>query len=465
MKKFLIFSLAFSSVLFAFSKNPIEIFTNNANLKQANISILVQDAKTDKTLFQHRADKVATPASTMKLVTTATALEIFGADFRFKTLLAYDGQISADSVLTGNLYITGSGDPTLGSSKIGDANFFEDWVKALRTAGIKNIKGKIVAEENIFDRQAANPQWTWQDMGNAYAPGIHSISYMDNTLRVFFETKAVGSTPTILRTEPQVDGMQFYNYLKATNVSTDKGYFYGEPFSLRRTIYGEIPANRAEFSVKTDMPHPANLLVKHFTEKLQKNGFSVKNDSIPASNKKLIYTHLSPPLSEIIAETNKKSNNHYAECLFRLIGTQAGTPATIESSLKIILNYWRTRNLPVSQLFQNDGSGLSPNNAVSAEFFVALLNYMRTKSKYSTEFYQSLAVSGESGTLEPMLRKTVLKGKVHAKSGTLTSVKSYAGYVDYKDKSLIFCVIVNNFHGSSYDVLALVEEFLLNISE
>jgi D-alanyl-D-alanine carboxypeptidase/D-alanyl-D-alanine-endopeptidase (penicillin-binding protein 4) len=465
MKKTLSLIISLSIVSAAFSQSPIDIFTKNSQLAHANISILVKDANSGKTLYQHRAEKSEVPASTMKLVTTATALELFGADFRFRTVLAYDGQIAADSTLRGNLYIIGGGDPTLGSAKIGEPNFLDIWVKAIRAAGIKIIEGQILTDETVFDSQTVNPRWTWEDMGNAYAPGIHGISYIDNTLKVIFKSGAVGTTPEILRTEPIMEGMTFSNYLKSTTVTYDKGYFYGEPFSLHRTIFGEIPANRTEFTVKSDLPHPAAMLVVDLQKTLVNQGFIMKNNSLLSSEKHIFYTHTSPTLAEIIAETNTKSNNHYAEYLFRIIGTRAGMPATIDGSLKTIRDFWQARGVSVAGLFQCDGSGLSPSNAVSAEFFVDLLNYMRTKSRNYATFYASLAVSGESGTLEPLLRKSVLKGKVHAKSGTLTRVKSYAGYVDYKDKSLIFAIIVNNYNGSSYDVIKLVEDFLLAVTE
>jgi D-alanyl-D-alanine carboxypeptidase, serine-type, PBP4 family len=457
--------ISLSLALFAFSQSATDIFTKNTSLQHANISILVKDANTGKTLYQHRAGNSGVPASVMKLVTTATALELFGADFRFKTSLAYDGKISTDSVLNGNLYIVGGGDPTLGSTKVGEPEFLTNWTTAIRSAGIKVINGQILTEETIFDRQAANPRWIWEDMGNAYAPGIHSISYLDNALRVVFKTAAIGTTPEIVRTEPVIEGLTFDNNLKATSITYDKGYFYGEPFSLHRSIYGEIPANKTEFVVKSDIPHPAAVLVNNLSQELVKQGFVVENKSLSIGTKQVFHIHVSPPLSEIITETNTKSNNHYAEYLFRQLGTRVGTPATVDNSLKTIRDFWQSKGLPMNQLFQCDGSGLSPVNGVSAEFLVALLNYMRNKSTNYTIFYESLAIAGESGTLEPLLRNTVLKGKVYAKSGTLSRVKSYAGYVDYKDKSLIFAIIVNNYNGSQYAVIKLVEDFLVKITE
>ena len=117
--------------------SPVDKFINNSLLQNANVSLLVKDLSTNETLYEYRSKNSITPASTMKVVTTSTALELLGPDFRFETKLEIDGNISPDSVLNGNLYIRGGGDPTLGSDKLGDKDFFPKWIEAVRNAGIK----------------------------------------------------------------------------------------------------------------------------------------------------------------------------------------------------------------------------------------------------------------------------------------------------------------------------------------
>ena len=467
-KAIFLYSIIFFSINF-YASNPVDLFINSPLLQNSNISLLVKDLKTGKILYESGSTKSNIPASTMKLITTSTALEVLGPNFRFETNIEIDGEISKDSTLKGNLYIRGGGDPTLGSEKTGDKNFMTNWISAIKKAGIKNIDGKIIADPGIFNQLVINPRWTWEDMGNYYAPGIHGISYLDNTFRLFLRSGKAGTTPEILRTEPEIIGLNIENLVKSSGITFDNAYFYGAPFSLNRYVTGEIPANRNEFTVKGDIPNPALLLAQHLYKKLAESG-SILGDSPvvqinPNCNKYVIHKHYSPPLSEIITEINVKSNNHYAEYLFKYLGIINKNPATTEAAIDKIRKFWNEKGLPVDQLFQSDGSGLSPTNAVSANYLVELLIYMQAKSKNADVFYKSLPVSGVNGTLKEILVKTSLEGKVHAKSGTLARVKSYAGYIDAKDKTLVFALIVNNANGTSKEVVKKIEEFLLNIAK
>lgn len=461
----LFFLLFFSLHLNAVT--PVQQFVNDKLMSSANISILVKDLSTGNTICDYRSKNASVTASTMKVITTATALELFGEEYKFETRLETDGTLSKDSVLKGNLHIRASGDPTLGSEKIGDKDFLNQWVTVIRLAGINTIQGQIIVLDNIFDNEVINRKWTWEDMGNYYAPGIHGISYLDNTFRLYFKSGQAGTSTSIIKTDPVIDGLIIDNQVKSAAISSDNAYFFGAPFSNYRLVTGEIPAYRNDFVVKGDIPNPADILIQQLKERLQANGIKVFNKFFDktSNNHRVIHTHFSPSLIEIIDETNINSNNHFAEYLFKLIGTKPTLPATNKQAIENIRMFWKSKGLSVEQLFQADGSGLSPTNAVSAEFFVKLLTYMKTQSKYSNAFYNSLPISGESGTLKNFLAKTSLQSKVHAKSGTISGVKSYVGYIDNKDKSMVFAVLVNNSNGSSKEVTQKIENFLVQISK
>jgi len=465
--KSIIISLLFSSASL-FAGNPVEDFTTNPLLENANISLLVKDLRTGETLYKFRPKSLTTPASTMKLVTTSTVLELFGPEYRFETKLMIDGNVTKDSVLNGNLYVVGGGDPTLGSEKLGEKDFFPKWIRAVRNAGIKKISGRVIADESFFESQVVNPKWTWEDMGNYYAPAIHGISYVDNTYRMVFRSNKIGTTPDILRVEPEVPGLEVDNHLKSTTIGHDAAYFYGAPYSFDRSVYGEIPANKIEFTVKGDLPNPALLLAQHFHAKLIESGLSINGFPIvrvaPINGSKIIYTHLSPPLRDIITETNVKSNNHFAEYLFKFISTKNGNVGATKEAIAAIRSYWKSKALPVDQLMQYDGCGLSPCDVISANFYVELLTYMRNKSPYSSDFYNSLPITGGRGTLSELLVNTPLQGKIHAKSGTIDNVKCYAGYMEIKNRTLVFALMVNNPDGTTHEVVSKMEKFFLDIA-
>lgn len=438
-------------------------------MENANVSLLVKDPATNETLYQFRPKNSNIPASILKLVTTATALEMLGPDFCFETKLEIDGTVSADSVLNGNLYIHGGGDPSLGSECFDKGAFFEKWVEAVKKAGIKTITGQIVADASLYDDQGVNPKWIWEDLGNYYAAGAYGISYLDNTFRLVLRSGKVGTVPEIVNVIPEIPGLTFDNHLLSSTIDFDSAYFYGGPHVNYRGIYGEIPAFRSSFVVKGDIPNPALLLAQHFHAKLVQNGFLVSGLPTDKVNRqttrKVIYTHDSPLLSEIITETNVNSNNHYAEQIFRYLALKNNHTATTTDALQVIKSYWESRGLPVEQLVMYDGSGLSPVNTVSAQFIVDLLSYMKTKSQNSKIFYQSLSVSGEVGTLSSFLKDTFLQGKVHGKSGTISRVKCCAGYIDVKGKSYVFALMVNNANGTPRQVSKKIEEFLLAIAK
>ena len=437
-------------------------------LENANISLMVKELGTNKIVYQFRPNNVTIPASTMKLVTTATALELLGPSFCFQTKLEIDGTLSSTGVLNGNLYIRGGGDPTLGSEKMGDADFLNKWVEAVKECGIKKINGQIVTDGTLFDDEGVNPKWTWEDIGNYYAAGAYGISYMDNTFKLVLKSGSVGTIPEILRTEPELPTLLFENHLKSTEIDSDSAYFYGAPMSNHRIIRGEITANRVEFVIKGDIPNPSILLAEHFQEKLKQSGISVSelpSDIVKkVTERKVIHVQNSPPLSEIIAETNIHSNNGYAEEIFRYLALKSNKVATSNGAIREIRTYWKEKKLNTNQLFMYDGCGLSPLDAVSANFFVELLTYMKT-SPNKDAFFNSLPVAGKSGTLKNFLVKTSLQGKVHAKSGTIGGVKCYAGYIENNNKTYVFSVLVNHFNGTSKAATKKIEEFLLQIAQ
>ena len=159
------------------------------------------------------------------------------------------------------------------------------------------------------------------------------------------------------------------------------------------------------------------------------------------------------------------SNNHFAEYVFKQLSVPKNSQGTNEGSKAVIEALWKAKNKSVSELFQFDGSGLSPTNAVSANFFVSILEYMKKADKNGDSFYNSLPVSGSSGTLKNFLENTSLQGKVHAKSGTIARVKSYTGYIELNGRTLAFAVLVNNANGSSKEVTAKIEQLLLEVSK
>lgn len=432
-------------------------FVEDELLKNANVSLLFKNLNTEKIIASYNANKSFVPASTMKLITTATFIEKKDRNYRFITRLEYDGVITLEGVLRGNLYIRGGYDPTLGSEKIGDRFFLDKWVEKIKSFGIRKIEGNIILLKLPTEKITLNPKWLWEDIGNYYAAGVHRIAYKDNTYRLTLKSGAIGTTPQIVSIAPPMPNLVFENHLTATKTKTDNAYIYGSPDGLKRKIIGEIPAHQNAFVIKGDIPHPDILLAKDLAWKLKSNKITVNEAQIQTDNniKYLgLHTHYSPPLYNIITEINTNSNNLYAEHLYRAMLVECGTD--------VIRKYWKAKGLPTDEYYQYDGSGLSPVNAVSTQFLVDLLSEME-KSLNFKDFKSSLALAGKSGTLRWFLKNTPLEGKVRAKSGSFDRVLSYAGYIDLKGELIAFAIVVNNANGTKSELRRKIEKLLLNI--
>lgn len=468
MKKFVLISIGLYITLSLYAQE--EVLTNLVNhpyLQNANIGILVKDLSNGHVLANYRSRSIVPPASTLKIVTTATALEILGSDFRFPTYIETDGKI-INGVLKGNLYIRGTGDPTLGSTKTGDPSFLYTWVHAIRETGIHSIEGNVIADVTFFDGNALNPQWLWEDIGNYYAPGIFALPYLDNTLNIQLRSTSVGSVADVIKTLPPIEGLTFENHIRCTSITHDGAYVHGVPYSNTRYLVGSIPSNKGVFGVRGDIPNPPLLLAQHFTQRLSEAGISVTGEAsyitegVPTT-RTLLYKHLSPCLNEIVTEINHNSNNLYAEQVFRYFASRIAQPCTIHNAIETERICWYNRGIDLRSCFIMDGCGLAPQDGISAEILVQILSYM-LHSKNADTFYASLPVAGKNGTLKGFLKDSKISDKIHAKSGTTSRIKSYAGYMNLPNgNTAAFALIINNASCSPKTVQKLIENFIADL--
>jgi len=464
MKKFqtLAFLFLIGWTLYAQTPPALVKFLNKKNLANASVSFKAIDLNTKKPVASYQENKSLTPASNMKIVTTATALEILGSRFCFETDLLYDGVIQ-DGTLTGNIYIKGSGDPTLGSEFTSNdrEDFLKEWLDAVVRAGIQKITGPIVALDQLFGYDGISPKWLLEDMGTYYAPGIYGISVFDDMYRVYLQSSAEDSLTEVLNIDPPVSNLQLTNEIRASGKSSDNSYIFGYPFSNEVRLYGTIPVNQPSFAVKGAMPDPGLFLARYFYDYLQKNGIAVEGEAtsyrlypvIPAAEQ-LLFATRSVALDSIIRVTNVESNNQYAEHLYKAVTVLNGVN---------IPDFWKNNGLDSNALFMYDGSGISPQDAVSAKFLTDLLIYMNRQSIYSSAFYQSLPVAGREGTVASFLKNTSLEGKARLKSGSITNVQSYSGYVDTHGKRYAVSLIVNNFTGKRSELRKDIEQLFTGL--
>lgn len=463
-RKSLLFALLFFSIEAIYAQMPSALvsFLNKNSVSHAAIGLKAIDLTTKKVIVSYNENMSLIPASNMKIVTTATALEVLGSRFCFETPLLYDGFIK-DATLNGNLYIKGTGDPTLGSEFVQDdkENFLKQWLNALNRVGIRKIAGDIIVLDQLFGYEGVSQKWLLEDVGNYYAPGIYGISVFDNMYRVYLKSSAVDTQTSVLYTDPKINNLKLTNEVKASNDLSDNSFFCGLPFSNEMRLYGTIPAYQSSFAVKGAMPDPGLFLAQYFRNYLQKNGITTKGEAttyrlrpVTPSGEKVISVVRSVDLISIVNTINVFSNSQYAEYLYKVLSVFK----SIDFS-----DFWRKKGLDSDALFMYDGSGVSPQNAVSTGFLIDLLVYMDKQSKNSAVFYQSLPVAGKNGTVASFLKNTSLSGKAHLKSGSISNVQSYSGYIESKGKRYAVSLIINNFNGKRSDLRKDIEQLFVGL--
>jgi len=454
-------------------QSAIDLFASDPVFANASVGFLAIDCSTGETIASKNPSTCLSPASTVKLFTTATAFQVLGKDYTPKTRIYVDAKPDANGVVNGNLWIRGAGDASLGSKYYNEegteASFLDLWADTLMKMGIKQINGAIIADASEFGYQGIPDGWNWSDMGNYYGAGPSGLVIYDNMLKYIFKTgKTPGSATTFVNTIPPIPGLSFHNYISSGG-GGDNSYIYGAPYSLDRFGTGTLPAKLSRFAVKGSLPDPELQFAQEFLRVLKGKGVIVRDSTGTARNllyqsasmrypsKQLLFENSGRSVNSIAWWTNMKSVNLFAEELLCLVGYGSNGNGSTDNGVTKLENYW-TGKIPVSGMFIKDGSGLSRGNAISPRHFCDLLKYMTTSKNFEA-YYATLPVAGVSGTLSSVCKNQAAEGKVHAKSGTMNRIKSYCGYVETTSgKRIAFAFITNNYNCTSNAVVDRMEK-------
>ena len=444
----LAFFLCLGQLLHA-QNDPVTDFVNAPELSQASIGLLVKNLETGAVVASHDPMVCRIPASVTKVITTATAMEILGDTFRFRTRIEMTGQI-VDSVLKGNLYIRGGGDPTLESEYNPTKNtFYTSVLEKVQSLGIKRIEGHIVGDASYFQEDGAPFGWLIEDHGSHYAPTPSSLSIHDNRIKFVVTSDSNGCSLSKITPYTPL----FTPRLMLSQKGKDADWRITKAdFSWQPAVQGSVPMNTCQ-NMMTEIPEPALFAADSLRRLLIGNGIIVtesavttrKFDSEP--NRKEILCFKSSRLKEIEQKTNYISINWYAENIFRILSKKQDSiaPCTDWRAAQVISKFWNGKSAAANKVFQVDGSGMSMKNALSPQYLVDVLSYMYKDSKNFKSFLSTLPIAGKSGTVAGFLKGTKLEGKAYVKSGSMTRVLNYAGYINVGNKWYAFCVMVSNF--------------------
>lgn len=409
-------------------------------LKNATWGFVVYDPKTKKVISSYNENTPLVPASTTKLLTTETAMNLLGENYRWMTQLEYSGTIDENGVLNGNLYVIGSGDPSLGTNKAGAWSYrdiISDFMGGLSREGIRKVNGDIIIQTALFKGNITRlpENVVWLENNNYYLP--------------------VGTTRDINPANEKL-------IMKKSGTISDKKYFYVSPYA-NQMVYAE--KYEGDGILTTKLPDAPAYLANTFRTTLVKSGIGVTGkvtpkmtDAAPES-RKLVSAYKSPTLGDIIFYTNQHSDNSLAEALLKTVGFQKMGDQTSESGRIVVTNHLKEESFDMMGLNYMDGSGLSRSNNVTPISQVKFLTSLMDEKYYKT-YFTSLPVGGQSGTLKRMFIGTG-NGQVFAKTGTLNKVKTLAGYLKTNSgKTLVFSLMVNNYSGSVDMVKKRMEKIL-----
>lgn len=440
--------------------------TADEALKGARVSFIVQDTESGKVITSRNPNLCVVPASVTKLITTASAIEILGSNYRFSTHIEHDGYIDKNGTLHGNIIVRGGGDPTFGSAFLGSMNVMNEVRQKIQLKGIKKITGHIIADASVYNSNPVPITWCYEDVATHYGQGTYGLSYHDNICHITLESGEPGTRPRVLSVFPTIKDLLVETPVEVRSHPKDSFYIFGMPYDNKRIINGGMPANRPRYPVRCDMPNPPMLVAQHLKANLIANGVPVggkATDSIKLMNDSIIhlFSYKSPQLREIIEKTNFKSNNMYAEHILRQLALSSKKNNISEGDgIAVLRKYWKRKGVNFDFTFLKDGSGMSPMNAYSAGFLNEILCKM-TKSPRFEDFFNSLPIAGEEGTVKGFLRKTPLEGITHVKSGSMSHVQSYAGYIDYEGKKYAFTIIINNYNCKRSELRKIIAEMLM----
>ncbi|WP_075589975.1 D-alanyl-D-alanine carboxypeptidase/D-alanyl-D-alanine endopeptidase [Labilibacter marinus] len=438
----------------------------NINDQGAIVGLKLKDIVTDEVILSNNESMRLIPASLTKIVTTATALEILGPSYKYNTNIYMDGEIS-DGILTGNIIVKSSGDPTLGSKYFNETKpevLFSKITQILKSQGVYSITGSVVVQAEKIPYSAPR---LWEDMGNYYGASPHGFNWMDNSIELTLQSKQEGSVCEIVSTNPRFYPQAIESRVVAATHNNDSAYVFGISEVDTWWVEGSIPCNRSQFNIKSAMPDPRVIFKNQLSDYIKSKGIELReqqNSLKDESTQQLLCVHSSPKLSEIIRIVNHKSNNLFADQLLLTLAKHEYGEFTWDYGRLVFENFWKDKIDYIDHFSLKDGSGLSPKNIISPHGMVALLEWMNKYSSNFNSFSESLAKGGETGTLRSVFKNPKIKGKVIGKSGSMEGVLGYCGYATtMSQKQIAFCVMTNHYLIPTKQVRMSIDSMLTSL--
>ncbi len=432
---------------------------NEPRFNGAIWGVKIVSLTTGKTVFEHHAERLMSPASNSKLYAGALALTTLGGDYQIATPISATAQIERNGTVRGDVIVSGRGDPSWKATNFWDN--FTPFVAVFTNAGVRRITGDLVADDTFFRGEPYGGGWAVSDLTDAEGGEISALTLEDNvlTLRVSAgKNLSVPCTPEFLSPDT---GLTLVNRTTTVAKGGASHLEIHRAIGERKIILlGEMPLGAPPEFLETPVPTPGIWFGNALKTALSRHGISVRGKvrciawpESPAGNSAALIPLgevKSPPLRELVHAFMKPSQNLETDLIFAHTGESfrtADSPVwqtTEELAVGALEKFLKTNGLPLDLHF-DEGSGLSRNNLTSANATVALLSWMAT-NQGATDFFDALPIAGVDGTLRRRMKNTPAAGNVHAKTGTLRWVNALSGYVTTAaGERLVFSLMLNRY--------------------
>jgi D-alanyl-D-alanine carboxypeptidase/D-alanyl-D-alanine-endopeptidase (penicillin-binding protein 4) len=450
---------------------------DESDLAQARWGVFVMSLSEGRVLYSRNGDKLFTPASNMKIYTTAAALDLLGADYHWRTSVYADKQPNSNGVIDGDLTLYGRGDPGLDSYR---KDGLPVLALELRQHGVRHVRGSIIGDESYFRGEMYGLGWQWNDVQWYFGAQPSALTIDANAMELTIAPGSKFGSAAAIKLQRE------NRYFHLTNNTTTGDRGAPASIGINRglsdneiRVWGEFPTGGRGFTAYLSVYDPALWSATLFKEALLAQGITVDGEPRSRDFRAAEVERFDPQkaleiafaegrtLGEIVHETNKESNNLYAELILRTIGKERGslapdpdprknrTRGDDEAGVAVVKSWLDRNNIPTNGLAIRDGSGLSRLDLVTPEATARLLVAINRTSSAAV-FHDSLPIAGRDGTLKPRLLREA--GKVFAKTGTLTYDHSLSGYATTQNgEVLAFSILCNDATGHS-DPVRLIDE-------
>lgn len=442
-------------------------------LVRSSWGVQVQSMDTGKILFAENPQKRLIPASNLKLLTAVAAVEELGLDFRFTTRIRTDGRIE-DGTLEGNLIIQGGGDPTLGArfyspdpEKMEEGDplaVFRQWGETLRNLGIRRIRGRLLADDSLLESEGPGRGWSWDDLVYGYGAVPGGLQFNEGMALVRVSPTDTGA-PADLLWRPQTPVIRWRNQIR-TGPREELELKWSD-LESEVVLEGAVEPSQKPVWLSVAVRDPVEYFTSTFAGFLRSSDLELtgiregeNGQGDPGRSRTELFSHDSPPLSQVLRVFLKISQNLYGETLVRMLDPAPSGKRGETGLLRMESILAHRVGLDPDSFLLADGSGLSRHNLISAGAVMRLLEYAHRQS-YGTAFRQWLPAAGTDGTLRRRMTAPGLKGRIQAKTGSMEGVRALSGFLEtVHGETLAFVLLVNSLQGDESALEALQEEFL-----